>query len=217
MTSNETESKKSRFFGLGRTLNALGAIKNAPYRYGLMKGKQLSSSCKAGIYDSNAKTWAIRFDVAHKGAKYPHININHKLTGVRDPHVKIPGAVVKSGEVLSTVSQGIGTTAFFAAICNDTYSIFKSWQNDHNESNSFIPGKNVARTGTEVGLRWTGGILGSMLGGKVLGTAGTIIGFPFGPVGVMVGSAGFTLIGAVGGGFYGVIKGENIAKSIFNK
>ena len=37
--------------------------------------------------------WIVRFDKAHKGAQYPHININEAVSGIRDPHIPIGAAV----------------------------------------------------------------------------------------------------------------------------
>jgi hypothetical protein len=43
--------------------------------------------------------WVVRFDQAHRGAPYPHININEGISGIRDPHISIGSAVENLGHV----------------------------------------------------------------------------------------------------------------------
>jgi hypothetical protein len=39
----------------------------------------------------------LRLDRPHKGANYNHININHRISGKRDPHLRLPtGALLVS-------------------------------------------------------------------------------------------------------------------------
>lgn len=41
--------------------------------------------------DSISKpTWLVRFDHAHKNVPYTHVNVRHALTGIKDPHAKLP-------------------------------------------------------------------------------------------------------------------------------
>ena len=65
-------------------------IFNYMNKYVLKFAKTSEANCRVSIYDTKLKTWPVRFDKAHKGANYNHININHKVTGVRDPHLKLP-------------------------------------------------------------------------------------------------------------------------------
>jgi hypothetical protein len=55
---------------------------------------------RTGVPKKSPLHWLVRFDRPHKGTKYNHININHRVTGLPDPHTKLPtGALQVSGDI----------------------------------------------------------------------------------------------------------------------
>ena len=53
-----------------------------------------SKSCAISVLDTSIKgkkNWVIRFDKPHLGkVPYDHININPKISGIKDPHIPLP-------------------------------------------------------------------------------------------------------------------------------
>lgn len=52
----------------------------------------------------NAKV-VFRTDVAHAGANYNHLNINPKISGIKDPHLPIPPGGLVASETVARVSS----------------------------------------------------------------------------------------------------------------
>ena len=62
-----------------------------------VKGKDLKcvinspkKSCQVSVIDKTSRSWLFRLDKPHAGANYNHLNINPTVTGVPDPHIKLP-------------------------------------------------------------------------------------------------------------------------------
>jgi hypothetical protein len=43
-----------------------------------------------GVKKSSSLSSILRLDKAHGKTKFNHININHRISGVRDPHIRLP-------------------------------------------------------------------------------------------------------------------------------
>jgi hypothetical protein len=163
----------------------------------------LSTATRAGIVDKAAGTWLLRLDNAHKGVKKPHININYKLTGVRDPHIPIPGSLVSGGEMATKALNAVGKAALWAGVVVDTYRIGEALYSDFTKTENNCPGKHTAKTAASVAGGWTGGCAGSAVGSSTGSCIGGVIGAVFGGVGAVPCAAVGSLIGAVVGGVGG--------------
>ena len=114
MASEETDFKKTTVRNAGRFAEGVTAARHMPRQYVLATGKYLSKSTRAGIVDKATGQWMIRLNNAHKGVNTPHININPKLTGMKDPHIPIPSSLVKGGEMATKARNVVGKAAFVA-------------------------------------------------------------------------------------------------------
>lgn len=67
--------------------------------------------------------WVVRFDQAHKGAQYPHININEAISHIPDPHIRIGSTV----ENLSHIppSSALRVISLLYPIINICLRLFK--------------------------------------------------------------------------------------------
>lgn len=91
MASDDTDFRKTATRNVSRLAEGATAARQVPRQYGLATGKYLSKSTRAGIVDKATGKWLVRLDNPHKGVSTPHININPKLSGMKDPHIQIPG------------------------------------------------------------------------------------------------------------------------------
>ena len=212
MASNETDFKKMAVRKAGQFAEGATAVRYMPRRYGLATGKHLSKSTRAGIMETATGKWLIRLDNAHKGVKTPHININRQLTRVKDPHIPIPGSLVKGGEMATKALNAVGVAAFVTGIVLDTYRIGEALYSDCTKTK--CPGKHTAKTTASVAGGWTGGCIGATAGSSTVGYIGGVIGAVFGGVGVVPGAAIGSLIGAVVGGVGGGVGGSCAAEAL---
>ena len=217
MASDETDFKKKTVRNAGRFAEGATAARHMPRQYGLLVGKRLSTSTRAGILDKATGKWAIRLDNAHKGVNTPHININPKLTGVKDPHIPIPGSLVKGGEMATKALNAVGKAAFVAGIAVDSYRIGKAFYNDCTKTKKKRPGKRTAKTAASVAGGWTGGCAGAAAGSSAGAYIGGAIGAAFGGVGAVPGAAFGSLIGAIVGGIGGGVGGSCAAEAVVEK
>jgi len=209
MASEETDFKNAGRFAKGAT-----GARYMPRPYGLATGKHLSKSTRAGIVDLPTGKWVIRLDNAHKGVNTPHININPKLTGVKDPHIPIPGSLVKGGEMATKAFNVIGKAAFVVALAADAYQLGKAIHNDCTKTKKKLPGKRTAKVAASVAGGWAGGCAGAAAGSSTGAYIGGAIGAAFGGVGAVPGAALGSLIGAVVGGVGGGVGGSCATEAV---
>jgi len=212
MASDEMDFKKTAVRNVGRFAEGATAARHMPRQYGLATGKHLSRATRAGIVDKATGKWLIRLDNAHKGVKTPHININHQLTRVRDPHIPIPGSFVKGGEMATKALNAVGMAAFVTVVVVDTYRIGEAFYSDCTKKKR--PGKHTAKTTASVAGGWTGGCIGATACSSTVGYIGGVIGAAFGGVGAVPGAAIGSLIGAVVGGVGGGVGGSCAAEAL---
>ena len=214
LATDETDFKKTAVRNAGWFAEGATADRHMPSQYGLATGKYLSRSTRAGIVDTATGKWVIRLDNAHKVGKglTPHININPKLTGVKDPHIPIPGSVVRGGEVATNALSAVGKAAFVAGVVVDTYRIGEAFYNDYTETNG--PGKRTAKVAASVAGGWAGGCAGAAAGSSTGAYIGGAIGALFGGVGAVPGAAVGSLFGAVLGGVGGGVGGSVGAEAL---
>jgi len=213
MASDEKEFKKT-VRNVGRFAEGATATRHMPRQYGLATGKYLSKSTQAGIVDKAAGECLIRLDKAHKFVNTPHININPKLTGVKDPHIPIPGSVVKGGAMATKALNAVGKAAVVAGVVVDTYRIGKAIHSDCTKRRKKRPGKRTAKAAASVAGGWSGGCAGATAGSSTGAYIGGMIGAAFGGVGAVPGAAIGSLIGAVVGGIGGGVGGSCAAEAL---
>ena len=214
MASNDTDFKKKAARHAGRFAAGATAARNMPRQYGLAAGKYLSKSTRAGVVDKATGQWLIRLDNAHKGVKTPHININPKLTGVKDPHIPIPGSLVKGGEVASKALNVAGKAAFVVGVAADTYRFGEALYSDCTKRRKKRPGKRTAKAAASVAGAWGGGCAGAAAGSSTGAYIGGTIGALFGGVGAVPGAAIGSLIGAVVGGVGVGVRASSVAEAL---
>ena len=212
MASDEKDFKNTTVRNAGRFAEGATAARYMPRQYGLAMGKHLSRSTRAGIVDLLTGKWLIRLDNAHGRVKTPHININHQLTRVRDPHIPIPGSLVKGGEMATKALNAVGVAAFMAGVVIDAYRIGEAFYSDYTKTKR--PGERTAKAAASVAGGWTGGCAGATAGSSTGGYIGGVIGAAFGAVGAVPGTAIGSLIGAVIGGVGGGLGGSCTAEAL---
>jgi len=209
MEFDETDIKNAGRFAKGAT-----SARFMPRQYGLATGKYLSKSTRAGIVDKATGQWVIRLDNAHKGVNTPHININPKLTGVKDPHIPIPGSFVQGGEMATKAFSAVGKAAFVVGLAADAYQLREALYSDFTKTKKKRPGKRTAKAAASVAGGWTGGCAGATAGSSTGAYIGGMIGAAFGGVGAVPGAAIGSLIGAVVGGVGGGVSGSCAAEAL---
>ncbi|MDQ3255756.1 MAG: hypothetical protein M3R15_17970, partial [Acidobacteriota bacterium] len=129
----------------------------------------------------------VRFDGLHKNAPTPHINIDRRPPGIKDPptpisshSLRVAGSTARTLEALSKVARPV-------AIITDTVRLGAAIHADGN-----TVGKNTAVTAGSVAGGWAGAAGGAWLGAKGGAMAGAAIG------GVIGG-----IVGGIGGAFLG--------------
>lgn len=65
---------------------------------------------------SAKKSWVFRVDKPHANAEFHHVNINPKMTGVKDPHIQLPSGAASAGEAATTAANVFGKTAIVVAL-----------------------------------------------------------------------------------------------------
>ncbi|CAD6197518.1 unnamed protein product [Caenorhabditis auriculariae] len=102
-----------------------------------------------------ATSW-VRFDNPHPGANYPHINVNYKISGVRDPHTKISKLHLKAIGVTGKALQKLNEAAPLltaAAVTADAYRISKAATEDFSNGTT----RNTVSEVATVAGTWAGG------------------------------------------------------------
>lgn len=158
----------------------------------------------------------IRFDTPDKKTRYPHININPKLTGVADPHTRISPTTLKVVGGTARTLEAFGKVARPVAIVTDVVRLGAAVHADGDTI-----GKNTAVTAGSVAGGWAGAAAGGLVGAKGGAMAGAAIGAFFGGVGAVPGAAigGFVggLAGSIAGAFVGSAAGEAAAGAAAGK
>jgi hypothetical protein len=103
-----------------------------PTRFELLTGKFLSKSTTFGIRDTaflgKAKnSWVFRVDNPHLNTKYDfhHMNINKRMSGVKDPHIKLPNGTATAGKAVSASVNVLGKATIVLAVAFDTIRLAK--------------------------------------------------------------------------------------------
>jgi hypothetical protein len=214
MADDERDFKKKAVRNAGRVAEGVTATRHMPRQYGLATGNYLSKSTRAGIVDKAAGKCLLRLDNAHKGVTTPHININPKLTGVKDPHIPIPGSLVKGGEMATKALNAVGKAALVAGVVVDTYRVGEALYSDCTKTRKKRPGKRTAKAAASVAGGWAGGCAGAAAGSSTGAYIGGAIGALFGGVGAVPGAAIGSLIGAVAGGVGGGVGASCAAEAL---
>lgn len=141
----------------------------------------------------------------HPGTPQPHFNVNPDISGVPDPHTRIPGgtrtlkALARTGQTLNT----IGKVAKPVAVVTDVVTVGVAINQDGGTI-----GKNTVVAGARVTMGWASAAAGASLGAKGGAAIGATIGAFFGGVGAAPGAAIGGFIGGVGGGIAGAFGGS---------
>jgi hypothetical protein len=201
---------------VGTTAKGFSFGLNGQYQTEPVRGSTVTGirDTKAGGTNSAGKTKGmdvIRVDEAHGKVKTPHLNINEKVTGLKDPHTPLTqgqfSALKTSGQIL----EGVNKVATPVAIASDAIQIGVAVQTDIRDGKG---GDNtIIATSRAVG-GWTGAWLGAK-GGAALGAG---IGSLFGPgPGTAIGGFFGGLFGGIGGAFAGSKGGEALGETIVEK
>jgi hypothetical protein len=98
-TSTSNEKLKQGFRGITVAKSIFSSMEGKKYNISFN-----TSTSTAVAFTQNAVNkrssmhWLLRLDRPHKGANYNHVNINHRITGRPDPHLKLPpGTLEVSG------------------------------------------------------------------------------------------------------------------------
>lgn len=157
--------------------------------------------------------WIIRFDTPDNRTRYPHININPKLTGMPDPHTRISPTTLRFLGGSARTLELFGKVARPVALITDTVRLGAAFNSDGNQI-----GRNTQITAGSVAGGWAGAVAGGWAGAKGGAVAGAFIGSFFGGVGAAPGAAigGFIggLAGSIAGAYVGSSVGESAAQNI---
>ncbi|KAL5273917.1 hypothetical protein ACFFRR_000591 [Megaselia abdita] len=159
-----------------------------------------------GVYSKEflkGRDYIFAFDRPHgEYVPYNHININPKISGIKDPHIpltqgayKASGNIAKGAEFMSSANKVLVPVAIAVDVARTGKSMYDD--SKHNTT------RNTAKTAAGIGGGWGGGF-GGAASGAFLGTAicpgiGTMIG-------------GF--IGGISGGVGGSILAEKAVDTI---
>jgi hypothetical protein len=91
-----------------------------------MTGKDLRNTTVLGVRTS--KGIVFRFDRAHAGAEFNHLNVNPKFSGVKDPHLKLPPGFIQLGSAATNILYYGGKAAVCVSVALDAvkYVFFRS-------------------------------------------------------------------------------------------
>ncbi|XP_063922842.1 uncharacterized protein C13G5.2-like isoform X2 [Zophobas morio] len=165
-----------------------------------------SKSCAISVLDTSIKgkkNWVIRFDKPHLGkVPYDHININPKISGIKDPHIPLPPGGLAAAEGASKFFTAVNKVAGPVALMMDGYQVGSSIGEDYKNGTT----RNTVETVANISGTWGGGCGGAVAGA----TIGSAI-FP--GVGTIIGG----VIGGIGGGIGGALGCSALTKTIGDK
>lgn len=147
--------------------------------------------------------WVIRFDGPDSGTPHPHVNINERITGVKDPHTRVSPQTLKLAGGAARTYEAVGRVARPVAIVTDAVRLGTAFHADGNQV-----GKNTAVTAGSVAGGWAGAAAGATLGAKGGAMAGAAVGALFGGVGAAPGAAIGGVVGSLAGGIVGAFGGS---------
>jgi len=205
----------------GRFWNGVAVVKHLPVgKYAIAPTKYLSKSTQFAIIDKSVKigkkgNWVFRLDKPHKGVDFSHMNINKRITGIRDPHAKVPDGVVTAAGGLNKTLKVVGVAALVASVAFDAYRIGSAVRGDLKKKGQ--PSKETGKTVASVGSGYAGGAAGAFGGNALGGWIGGGIGAMFGGVGAIPGAAIGSIVGGVIGGIGGAVGGSIAAEKAVDK
>jgi hypothetical protein len=155
----------------------------------------------------------IRIDQPHGKVTNPHINLNEKLTGMRDPHTPISSTTLKTLGTAGRILEGAEKVAAPVAIAIDAVQLGVAIKTDVQQRTI----NNTVVASTRIGGGWVGATAGATAGAEGGAAFGALIGSVIPGVGtVAVGAIG-GFIGGLGGGIIGAIWGSNTGESLGKK
>ena len=148
----------------------------------------------------------VRFDGPHRGAMFPHINLNRTLTGRPDPHLPISPRLLRAAGAGARLLEGGRRIAIPVAVGVDIFRLGSAFHADGNQV-----GEQTRRTVGSVAGGWAGAAVGAKIGaaggvaiggaiGSVIPVAGTAAGAG---VGGVIGGLGGAIAGGIGGSWLG--------------
>lgn len=146
------------------------------------------------------KQYIFSFDRPHgEHVPYNHININKKISGVKDPHIPLSkGAYEASGKFAKGMNKA-NKVLVPVAVAVDVVRTGKSMYDDNKHNTT----RNTVKTAAEIGGGWGGGFAGAA-SGAALGTS------IFPGVGTMIGG----IVGGISGGVAGSIVAEKTVDAL---
>jgi hypothetical protein len=84
-----------------------------------MTGKELRNTSVLGVRTPEGILF--RFDRAHAGAEYNHLNVNPKFSGVKDPHYKLPPGSIPFGKAATNVIHYGGRVMLYTSVAMDAF------------------------------------------------------------------------------------------------
>lgn len=97
----------------------------------------------------------------HKGADYPHINIDpNGFPAAANPHIKVPTGLIECASKIDKCLKVAGNALFIAAIVTDGYRILAAIYEDRNDKEHTVPHKTI-KTVAEIAGGWTLGLAGA--------------------------------------------------------
>ncbi len=151
----------------------------------------------------------IRFDGPHKGSPFPHINLNPRLTGFRDPHTPISPRLLNLAGKGARLLEGIRKIALPIAITTDVFRVGSAFHSD-----GYQIGSQTKRTVGSVAGGWAGAFAGAQLGAVGGVWVGGAIGSIVPGVGTAIGAGVGGFLGGVAGGIGGALGGSSIGEMI---
>lgn len=151
----------------------------------------------------------IRVDEAHGKVRNPHLNINEKVTGVKDPHTPLTRSQFNILKTTGQLLEGIKKAALPAAIASDVIEIGAAVTADVQEGAN---GDNTIVASSRAAGGWTGAWLGAK-GGTLVGAGiGSLFPGPGTAIGGFFGGIVGGISGAFGGSRAGQVLGEKIVE-----
>lgn len=103
----------------------------------------------------------IRFDMPHRGADFPHINIDPNGFPRRgNPHISVPKGLIECASKIDKCLKLAGKALFIIAIVTDGCRILGAIYEDRNDKEHILPHKTI-KTIAEIAGSWSLGLAGA--------------------------------------------------------
>ncbi|XP_055844851.1 uncharacterized protein C13G5.2-like [Episyrphus balteatus] len=163
-------------------------IEGTKYTLKISHTKTSAVSILKSLNNGAKPTWLLRFDNAHKNVLFPHLNVRHSLTGIKDPHLRLPPGTltaVQGGAYAAKVLDWLCCATLLVDGVQLSQAIYKDYKNGTTENTTECA---VDKSGQYVGAI-VGCTIGKTVGGYLIPGIGPLVGsIGLGIVGIQYGS-----------------------------